>query len=423
MASRVDKLRNVIGVDSVLNKIQDLDILLERILLEGRQVLRADAGSIYIKQGDKLAVTYSQNDTKAAELGPGEKLIYNFFTVPIGPGTTSGYAALTGQPVNVKNVYDIPEDAPYSFDPSYDAMSGYKTGSTLSIPLMTNMGDMLGVLQVINKKDTLGRSISFSKDDELIAMHFATNATVALQRAQMTRAILLRMTKMAELRDPKETGTHVNRVAGYALEVYERWAMRVGIPPKQIERTRDNLRMAAMLHDVGKVAISDVILKKPGKFTPEERKIMMTHTWQGAWLFVDKQSDFDELAQIVVLNHHENWDGTGYPGHVELRTGKPTKTDSKGEPVGKKGKEIPIMGRIVSLADVYDALRTNRIYKDAWTEEDTLKEMRSLAGTKFDPELVDIFFEVLPSIQSISAQYAESEGNGGDDDPDLPSLT
>ncbi len=264
MASRIDKLRNVIGVDSVLNKIQDLDILLERILLEARRVLRADAGSIYITQGDKLAVTYSQNDTKTADLKPGEKLIYNFFTVPIGPGTTSGYAALTGEPVNVKNVYDIPDDAPYSFDPSYDAMSGYRTASTLSVPLVTNMGDMRGVLQVINKKDTIGRSIPFSKDDELIAMHFATNATVALQRAQMTRAILLRMTKMAELRDPKETGTHVNRVAGYSLEIYERWAMGVGIPPKQIERTRDLLRMAAMLHDVGKVAISDVILKKPG---------------------------------------------------------------------------------------------------------------------------------------------------------------
>lgn len=420
MASRIEKLRKVIGVDSVLNKIQDLDILLERILLEARRVLNADAGSIYIKQGEKLAVTYSQNDTKAAELKPGEKLIYNFFTVPVDTGTTSGYAALTGEPVNVKNVYDIPEDAPYSFDPSYDAMSGYRTVSTLSIPLMTNMGAMLGVLQVINKKDTLNRSILFSKDDELIAMHFASNATVALQRAQMTRAILLRMTKMAELRDPKETGTHVNRVAGYSLEIYERWAIRAGIPPKQIERTRDNLRMAAMLHDVGKVAISDLVLKKPGKFTAEERAIMMTHTWQGALLFVDKQSDFDELAQVVALNHHENWDGTGYPGHVDVETGKPTKTDSDGQALRKKNKEIPIMGRIVSLADVYDALRSSRIYKNAWTEDDTLHEMRSLAGTKFDPELVDIFFEVLPSIQTISARYAELEGNGDNDAPDLP---
>ena len=422
MASRIDKLRNVIGVDSVLNKIQDLDILLERVLLEARRVLSANAGSIYRKQGDKLAVSYSQNDTKAADLKPGEKLIYNFFTVPIGPGTTSGYAALTGELVNVRNVYDIPEDAPYGFDPSYDAMSGYRTASTLSIPLMTNMDEMLGVLQVINKKDTLGRSIPFSKDDELIAIHFATNATVALQRAEMTRTLVERMTKMAESSDPKETGPHVNRVAGYALEIYERWASRAGIPPKKIERTRDILRMAAMLHDVGKVAISDVILKKPGRFTPEEREIMKTHAWKGARYFADRQSDFDELAEIVALNHHENWDGTGYPGHIDVQTGKPTKTDSDGQAIGKKGKEIPIMGRIVSLADVYDALRSRRVYKEKWTEDDTLREIRKLAGSKFDPELVDIFFEVLPSIQTVSARYAEMEAeeNGDNDDPDLP---
>ncbi|MCK4515158.1 MAG: phosphohydrolase, partial [Spirochaetaceae bacterium] len=144
------------------------------------------------------------------------------------------------------------------------------------------------------------------------------------------------------------------------------------------------------------------------------------HTWQGAWLFANKQSDFDELSQIVALNHHENWDGTGYPGYVDVQTGKPTKTDSDGRPLGKKGKEIPIMGRIVSLADVYDALRSNRIYKKAWTEDDTLREMRKMAGTKFDPDLVDIFFEVLPSIQTVSARFAESEENGDNDDPDLP---
>ena len=78
------------------------------------------------------------------------------------------------------------------------------------------------------------------------------------------------------------------------------------------------------------------------------------------------------------------------------------------------------MGRIVSLADIYDALRSTRVYKKAWTEEETLREMRAMAGTDFDPELVDIFFEVLPSIQTISARYAESEGSSGNDDPDLP---
>ncbi|HKJ85432.1 MAG TPA: HD domain-containing protein, partial [Spirochaetia bacterium] len=351
MATKLEKLKNVIGVDSILNKIQDLDILLETILSEARNVLNADAGTIYIKQGNELVATYAQNETKAAELKPGEKLIYSVFRIPIGTGTTSGFAAHTGDIINVRNVYNIPDDAPYGFDPSYDRMSGYKTISTLSIPLKSNMNDILGVLQLINKKDSRGRSIAFSNDDELVAGHFATNATMALQRAKMTRAILLRMTRMAELRDPKETGTHVNRVAGYALEIYERWANRNGLPSHEIERTRDTLRMAAMLHDVGKVAISDTILKKPGRFDEAEREIMKTHAWHGARLFTDRQSEFDEIAQQVALNHHEFWNGTGYPGHIDIMTGEPTKKDRNGKAIGKKGKEIHIYGRVVAIAD------------------------------------------------------------------------
>jgi len=167
-----------------------------------------------------------------------------------------------------------------------------------------------------------------------------------------------------------------------------------------------------MLHDVGKVAISDTILKKPGKFTPEEYEIMKTHAWQGARLFVNKQSEFDEMAQVVALNHHENWDGTGYPGHIDLETGMPARVDEQGNAVGKKGSEIPIFGRIVSVADVYDALLSRRVYKEAWDEEDALRELKSLSGTKFDPELIDIFFEILPSIRTISDKYSRESEDG-----------
>ena len=416
MASKIEKLKNVIGVDSILNKIQDQDVLLETILTEARNILSADAGSIYIKDGDELTISYSQNNTLKARLKPGEKLIYSIFRVPIGDQTASGFSAKTGDIINIKNAYNIPDDAPYSFPPprTYDERADYKTVSTLSIPLKDNTQDILGVLQLINKKDSRGRSIPFSKDDELIAGHFATNATMALQRAKMTRAILQRMTKMAELRDPKETGRHVNRVAGYALEIYDHWANRKGIPTKKIERDRDTLRMAAMLHDVGKVAISDTILKKPGRFTPEERTIMMRHTVYGAQLFMDRQSEFDEVAQVVALNHHEWWDGSGYPGHIDLLTEKPTKKNKDGSPKGKKREEIPIFGRIVSIADVYDALRSARVYKGAWKEEDAVKEIKNCAGTQFDPDLVKDFLDVIPSIQTVSDRYAE------DPDEDAP---
>jgi len=409
MAHDAEKLRSIITLDSELNKIQDVDILLERILSEARRVADADAGSIYVLRDNELVITYAQNDTKQEQLPPGQKLIYKVFKVPLSSGTVSGYAATKGQLVNIADVYRIPDSAPYGFDPSYDTLSGYRSQSMLAVPLKTNTGEILGVIQIINKMDAAGNVVAFDHDDELMVTHFASNATVALQRAQMTRAILLRMIRMAELRDPKETGPHVNRVAGYSVEIYEAWATRNGVPRKEIEKTRDNLRMAAMLHDVGKVAISDVILKKPGRFNADEYEAMKTHAWQGARLFINKQSEFDDLAQIVALNHHENWDGTGYPGYIDIETGAPTRTDAEGNPLGKRGEDIPIFGRIVSIADVYDALLSRRVYKEAWTEDDALEEIRRLSGTKFDPELIDIFFEILPSITTITEKYERTD--------------
>ncbi len=405
--SKRTDLEAIIRIDSELNQIQDLDLLLERILLEARRVVNADAGSIYVKEGDRLVIKYAQNDTKQKELPPGQKLIYSVFSVPISEGTLSGYCALTGKLVNVPDVYDIPTDAPYSFNTSFDRISGYKTTSTLTIPLKTPDGRLLGVIQVINARDSNGITSMFVRNDELLISHFAANATVALQRAYITRAMILRMIKMSELRDPKETGAHVNRVAGYAVEIYNKWAYAHGLSETEREKTRDTLKIAAMLHDVGKVAISDIILKKPAKFTPEEYEIMKAHTIYGARLFDDPQSPLDSIAADVALTHHENWDGTGYPGWVDPMTGTPVKAAADGKPLGRKTEEIPLGGRIVALADVFDALSSKRVYKKAWEEQDVFDEIRALSGKKFDPELVDIFFEILPSIKQIRELYPE----------------
>ncbi len=407
MSIELEKLKEIIRLDSELNRIQDLDILLERILLEARLAVNADAGSIYVREDGRLAIKYAQNDAKQRELPPGEKLIYSIFSIEINERSISGYVAATGETVNIADVYHPDKDTPFSFDPTYDRMAGYRTQSMLTLPLRMHTGEILGVLQMINAKDSDGRIVPFSKDDELFTLHFATNATVALQRAKNTRALLLRMIRMAELRDPKETGAHVNRVAGYAVEIYERWAYENRLPKREIERTRDLLRMAAMLHDVGKVAISDMILKKPGRFTPEEYQDMQRHTFLGARLFIDKQSEFDEVAQMVALTHHENWDGSGYPGYVDVHTGLPTRVDASGRPVGRRGEEIPLLGQVVGLADVYDALCCRRVYKEAWQEEDVLEEIRRLSGTKFNPRLVDIFFKALPNFRSVIERYPD----------------
>jgi HD-GYP domain-containing protein (c-di-GMP phosphodiesterase class II) len=311
--------------------------------------------------------------------------------------------------VNVPDVYAIPEGAPYSFNTSFDRISGYKTSSNLTVPLKTSDGRLLGVIQVINARDSSGHSVPFDKEDELLISHFAANATVALQRAYMTRAMILRMIKMSELRDPKETGAHVNRVAGYAVEIYDRWAFRRSLPDAEREKTRDTFKIAAMLHDVGKVAISDLILKKPSRFTDDEYEIMQAHTYFGARLFDDPQSPLDSIAADVALTHHENWDGTGYPGWINVMTGDSLKTGSNGKPLGKKAEEIPLGGRIVAVADVFDALSSKRVYKKAWSEQEVYDEIRSSAGKKFDPEIVEIFFEILPNIKQIHALYPEAE--------------
>jgi len=407
----------ILEIDSELSQIQDLDLLLERILREARKVVNADAGSIYVvvTEGEKgsspvkkLSFKYTQNDTIQETLPPGQKMIYSVFSIPINQQSISGYCALTMRLINVPDMYNIPPDAPYSFNYSFDKISGYKTVSTLTFPLLTADGKLLGVIQLINKLDKHKKIIPFSENDEFLLTHFATNATVALQRAYVIRSMILRMIKMSELRDPKETGSHVNRVAGYAVEIYERWAHLNNIPDAERESFRDILRVSSMLHDVGKVAISDIILKKPGRFTPEEFQVMQHHTLYGASLFDDVHSALDKLARDIAFTHHENWDGSGYPGWVDPITAVPIKVNDEGKPLGRKGEEIPLAGRIVAIADVYDALCSKRVYKEPWDENAVLEEMRKMSGTKFDPALVDIFFEILPNIKQTQSLYPEA---------------
>jgi len=406
--------RSIVRAQSELGQIQDLDILLERILFMARQVVSADAGSIYVKQAvtekgepvENLLIKYAQNDTLQKSMPLGQKQVYSRFSLPINEKSISGYCAHTKKLINVPNMYDISTDEPYSFNSNFDKLTGYKTTSTLTFPLATEER-ILGVIQVINKTGKQGNVIPFSEEDELVLTNFASHATAAMQRAYLTRAMILRMIKMSELRDPKETGSHVNRVAGYAVEIYDRWAYKHRIPDAERTNFRDILRIGAMLHDVGKVAISDTILKKPTRLTPEEFAVMKFHTVYGASLFDDPMSEVDKAAMEIALTHHENWDGTGYPGWIDPASHAAIKSDENGKALGKKGEEIPLAGRIVAIADVFDALSSKRVYKDAWSEEQVLEHMREQSGIKFDPELIDVFFDILPIIQNIQKLYPE----------------
>ena len=400
-----EKLKKVLQLGTELNTVQDVDILLERILLEARKFVNADAGTIYIKEGDNLVFAHAQNDTKQKKLPYGKKLIYSTFKVPVNRQSIAGYVAATGETLCIDDVYKIGNSYSYHFDSTFDKKSGYETHSMLTFPLKDLSGEVLGVLQMINAMTEEGDITTFTDEDRLYIDHFANSASIVLQRAQITRSLILRMIQMAELRDPKETGAHVNRVASYSVEIYENWARKKGHSEEEIEKNRDVFRIAAMLHDVGKIAISDTILKKPARFTDDEYDVMKSHTYIGARLFMDKHSLIDEIAADVALTHHENWDGTGYPGYVDPETGEALKTDENGRPLPRKGDEISIFGRIVAIADVFDALNSRRVYKEAWEEKEVLEEIRKLSGTKFDPELVENFFEVLELLNAIHGKY------------------
>jgi HD-GYP domain-containing protein (c-di-GMP phosphodiesterase class II) len=411
MLTEREKLEAMVRLGIELGQSKDLDILMEHILTEARRFVNADAGSIYLRDRDMLSFSYAQNDTLQRRLPLHEKLAYTHFTIPVDEQSIAGFVAKTGRMLNIPEVSRLSATLPYHFNRSFDERVGYVTHSVLTVPLKAADSDTIGVLQVINAQDEKGRVISFAPDEEQLLIHFANTAAVALERAQLTRNMILRTIGMAEMRDPKETGSHVNRVGGYAVEIYERWARMRGMDEKEITRKRDILRMAAMLHDVGKVAISDVLLKKPGRFNEEEYDIMKQHAVFGARLFVDGHSGFDKATVDVSLNHHERWDGKGYPGHVDIRTALPLPGFARpdGRPLGKAGNEIPLFGRIVAIADVYDALISVRVYKEAWDEARVLAALEEGTGTQFDAELIEIFFSILTSIRLIQKRYPDKE--------------
>src|SRR6266540_2549659 len=188
--------------------------------------------------------------------------------------------------------------------------------------------------------------------------------TAALEETQVE--ILERLALAAEYRDD-ETGEHIKRVGRIAAGI----AQVLDWSEEQVEL----IRRAAPLHDVGKIAISDTILLKPGKLTPEEFERMKMHTTLGAKMLSGGRFPLLQLAEQVALTHHESWDGTGY--------------------IGLQGEAIPVAGRIVTVADVFDALTSVRPYKNAWSTSDAIEEIKCQSGKQFDPDVVEAFLKVI----------------------------
>ena len=335
--------------------------------------------------------------------------VVKFSPISISGESIAGYVAKTGKVLNIQDAYDIAPNSPFRFNQSFDTKSGYRTKAMLTVPLRTSAGKNVGVLQLINPIDNERQPRLFGEDDEKMIWHFESAATVALERAALTRSLVDRMIKMTEIHDPSETAVHCDRVTAYAVILYEEWAKRHKVETKKMVFDRDALRFAARLHDVGKVAISTAILNKPGRLTVDEYSKMQDHTVIGAQIFRNRDSVLDKAAIDVTLHHHERWDGGGYPGDRDGEYTSDSGTAPHSSSIGLKGEDIPLFARIVSVADVFDALSSKRVYKEAWPEDRVLTEMKVNAGRQFDPELIDIMFENIVKFRAIQERYSSSE--------------
>ncbi len=191
------------------------------------------------------------------------------------------------------------------------------------------------------------------------------------------REIIFTMGEISEKRS-KEVGYHVKRVALYS----EVLAKKYGLSPKDTAL----LKEASPMHDIGKVAIPDFVLNKPNILTPEEFEIMKTHAQLGYDMLKHSQRELLKVASIVAFEHHEKWNGSGYPR-------------------GLKGEEISIQGRITAVSDVFDALSSARIYKKAWSRKEIIDYFKEQRGKHFEPKLVDIFFDNLDIFFDIRAKF------------------
>lgn len=187
------------------------------------------------------------------------------------------------------------------------------------------------------------------------------------------REILHRLGLAIEYRD-EETGTHIKRMSEFCRLL----ADAAGLSPEDAKI----LALASTMHDVGKIGISDTILLNSDQLTEETRGIMETHTTIGAQLLSDSKCKLIQVAEIIAYTHHERWDGTGYPRKL-------------------KGEEIPLYGRIACICDVFDALISERPYKEAWTPRDALETIKKGSGAHFDPHLVELFLNLEPSLIKI----------------------
>ena len=352
----LQKMERLMEINITLNSTLKLTQVLDLIIAKAVEMLECEAGSIllYNKERDCLYFSASTSaDSKTLAEIP----------VPL-TDSLAGAIFSKNMPLVVRNV-----DKDLRHNSSVAAQIHFRTHSLLGVP-MRIQDRVTGVLEALNKKQG-----TFTEEDVKILTAIASQAAVAIENAQLVQALqesyettLEGWAAALDLRD-KETEGHSQRVTLLAVQL----AQEVGVSKEALTY----LRQGALLHDIGKMAVPDRILHKHGPLNDKEKAIMRQHpvnAYNMLYPIAHLRSALD-----IPYCHHEKWDGSGYPR-------------------GLKGKEIPLAARIFTIVDVWDALRSNRPYRKAWSIKKTIAYIQEQAGTSFDPSIVKSFVYAIPSI-------------------------
>jgi response regulator RpfG family c-di-GMP phosphodiesterase len=375
--ARLREITTLFNISESIASIRDEDRLLEYVLDAALERLDAERGSLMLVSRDGQRLTVA----KSVGLAAGSAT-----SVESG-NSISGWVAENMTPLLVADIQKTPDIEGMSLK--------LDTGSFMSVPLerkaSTDDSHPLSeaglpkVIAVINVTGKRGGQ-PFTEADLKMLSIVANHAAAALENVRLLREIedaqreqLFTLGEIVETRS-RETGYHVKRVAEYSKVL----AIRCGLPLHEAEV----LRLASPLHDVGKVGIPDAVLNKPGKLTPEEFEVIKTHSQIGYDMLKMSKGRVLQSAAVIALQHHEKFDGTGYPQ-------------------GLAGKDIHIFGRITGIADVFDALGVERVYKKAWELDRILEYFREQRGKHFDPELLDVFFDNFEEIKQIRDAFPE----------------
>ena len=386
LQERQSRLRSQIQalVAAGLGQVQgndDAGTLLHGVLDELRVAFQCEAGHLYLRQERELVLLAARN----VRITQTELSARHEETRPLDRRSPAGWAVLTRQPLLVADVRQLGGEP--GFDPAQDP-AGFRTRSLLAIPLIEEDGEVCGVLELANPVDDSGEPRQLASEEVAALVQRSEQATRAVQAERLERSYLAAVFDLAagvEAKDEEIAG-HVRRISGYSAAL----ARAAGCPPQDVRW----IRLASPLHDLGKVGTSEAILYKAGKLTDEEFLLTQRHCQLG-WELLGQgelgSSPLFRAAAEIAFTHHERFDGKGYPR-------------------GLGGGDIPLAGRIVAIADVFDALTTRRTYKPALGVEQSLRIVRQESARHFDPELVDTFQGIFAEILDVKNRAEKARG-------------